>query len=185
MTDKLCECGCGNPSGFYKNDNSVYGQTAGAPRRFIPHHHQRGYRHHKWNGGESVTGDGYKEVRMPGHHRVSSRGYVKEHIAIAEQALGHPLPDDAVVHHGDGTRSNNGCLVICENQSFHLLLHQRMRAYAATGKVSSVKCSHCQKWGMTGEGEMRTKKSGRSYHLSCNATYEDSRRRKESESCQS
>jgi hypothetical protein len=82
---------------------------------------------------------------------------------------------------GDNRNRN---LVICHDQAYHIYLHQRMVAYATTGNANSVKCSHCQEWGMTGEAEMRTKKSGRSYHLSCNATYEDSRRRKVSESCQ-
>ena len=48
-----------------------------------------------------------------------------------------------------------------------------------TGNANSVKCSHCQQWGFTGMEDMRTKKSGRSYHLACNAHYEQTRREME------
>jgi hypothetical protein len=178
LNQKLCECGCGEPSGVYPKSNVTLGQVKGEPRRFVPHHHQRMANHHKWNGGRSMA-DGYVETRAVGHARSSKRGYVKEHILKAEQALGHALPDVAVVHHADENRAHNENrnLVICQDQAYHLLLHQRKRAYEATGNPNAVKCHHCETWGMTGEGEMRTKKSGRSYHLSCNALYELGRRK--------
>lgn len=49
------------------------------------------------------------------------------HILLAEQALGRSLPDGAEVHHLDGERGNNekGNLVICQNRSYHKLLHSR------------------------------------------------------------
>lgn len=179
LPDMLCECGCGEPAGVYLRTNVVYGQIADEPRRFIPHHHQRAARHHKWNGGKR-NADGYVEVRR-------GSGYKKEHIVIAENALGHPLPASAIVHHVNEKRSDNHNrnLVICHNQAYHLLLHQRMRARAATGNAHSVKCSHCNKWGTTGVDGMRTKKSGRSYHLPCNTSYEEARRRKDGAACQS
>jgi len=153
---KLCECGCGEFSGVYLRTNSVYGQVKGAPRRFIPHHHQRWERHNKWNGGISVTSEGYIDKRYVDHPRSSYRGYVREHILIAEQALGRPLPSGAVVHHADEDRGNNknANLVICEDHTYHMLIHKRKRAYEATGNATSVKCSHCQRWGMTGVGDM-------------------------------
>jgi len=86
----------------------------------------------------------------------------------------------AVVHHADEDRGNNknANLVICEDHTYHMLIHKRKRAYEATGNATSVKCSHCQRWGMTGVGDMRTKANGRSYHKICNAIYEDARRKK-------
>ncbi len=54
----------------------------------------------------------------------------------AEQALGHPLPPSAVVHHHtyDGDRSQ---LVICQDRAYHALLHQRMRARGLKPKGES------------------------------------------------
>lgn len=180
LGQKMCECGCGQPSGFYSNTNLTYGQVKGDPRRFIPHHHQRNSNHHKWNGGVSISRDGYIHRRFVDHPRSSRRGYVREHILKSEQALGKSLPTGSVVHHVDGDRKNNenSNLVICQDQSYHLLIHQRMRAYKATGNPESVKCSHCQQWGVAGIGGMRTKASGRSYHQACNATYENNRKKK-------
>ena len=77
-----------------------------------------------------------RRAKSPGHISVNIRGYkvirrngksVFEHIAIAERALGKPLPPKAVVHHVDGNPSNNAPsnLVICPSQEYHLQLHSR------------------------------------------------------------
>lgn len=38
MLMKLCDCGCGRPSGIYKQTDRSQGQVTGEPRRFIPGH---------------------------------------------------------------------------------------------------------------------------------------------------
>lgn len=60
--------------------------------------------------------------------------YKREHVVIAERALGHPLPKGATVHHVDENKSNNANtnLVICENNSYHKYLH-RLQAVANAG----------------------------------------------------
>lgn len=65
-------------------------------------------------------GNGYRGVW------IRSGRYRPEHVAVAEKALGHPLPDGAVVHHvNENTTDNrNGNLVICENNSYHRFLHR-------------------------------------------------------------
>lgn len=70
------------------------------------------------------------------------------HARIAESVLGKPLPPSAVVHHVDGTRRNNAHsnLVICQDQSYHFLLHQRTSALKATGNVNARCCKYCKQW---------------------------------------
>ena len=66
------------------------------------------------------------------------------HRARAEAALGHGLPPRAVVHHADGTRSDDGPLVICQNQAYHLELHRKMRIQALGGNPWTQRiCAHC------------------------------------------
>lgn len=87
-----------------------------------------------WKGGRKQHVKGYVFVHKPGHPRISKQagrsGYVFEHILVAEAALGKFLPPGAVIHHVNGVKSDNrpSNLVICENQSYHLLLHARAKA---------------------------------------------------------
>lgn len=76
---------------------------------------------------------------------VRNRG---EHRIVAEKALGKPLPDGAVVHHIDGDRSNNANtnLVICQDNAYHTILHNRQRAYEATGNANAARCPQCRWW---------------------------------------
>lgn len=96
----------------------------------------------------SVSGNGYVYVHDHTHPKADERGRVYEHIVVAEQALGKLLPASAIVHHVDGTRSNNakGNLVICEDQEYHMLLHRRQRALAACGDAEKFRCRHCGCW---------------------------------------
>jgi hypothetical protein len=82
----------------------------------------------KQPGDRVLTPDGYVLVYTPGHPRAH-RGYVLEHVLVAERALGKYLPPRAVVHHVNEQRPDNRPtnLVVCENQAYHLLLHARAR----------------------------------------------------------
>jgi hypothetical protein len=70
------------------------------------------------------------------------------HVLIAEKALKKELPVGAVVHHanGDFTDNSNENLVICPSQSYHLLIHQRLDAYKASGNPAYRKCTVCKKY---------------------------------------
>jgi hypothetical protein len=85
-----------------------------------------------WRGGRHLNKDGYIMVRHPDHPRANPAGYVREHIIIAESALGKPLPEGAIVHHinEDKTDNRNHNLVICEGNGYHQFLHERMRVIA-------------------------------------------------------
>jgi hypothetical protein len=82
---------------------------------------------------------------------VEKQGYVRinesrEHVLIAEKALGHKLPKGTEVHHFDLNGSNNDCtnLVICEDKSYHKLLHVRQRIATAGGDPNCDSwCTRC------------------------------------------
>jgi hypothetical protein len=69
------------------------------------------------------------------------------HIAIAEAALGKPLPDGAEVHHVNEITTDNRPenLVICENRAYHRCLHARTRVLMAGGNPDiEGLCTNCQ-----------------------------------------
>lgn len=108
----------------------------------------RGPEHPLWRGRSSVTASGYLAWRMPDHPNANRRGFVMEHVLVAARALGQPLPRGAQVHHIDGDRQNNAPsnLVICQDQAYHSLLHQRARAIAACGHATWRSCPFCHEY---------------------------------------
>jgi hypothetical protein len=104
--------------------------------------------HHLWKGGKTTNSYGYVKSMCPGHPRADRDGYVFEHILIAEKAFGGHLPEKVEVHHFDEKKSNNSNrnLVICEDHSYHRLLHCRTKSMQATGKPNLRYCSDCGEW---------------------------------------
>src|SRR6266705_3230787 len=89
----------------------------------------------------------YRYVKAPDHPGTTGSGYIREHILIAEKALGHYLPDAAEVHHidGDGANNTNSNLVICENRKYHRLLHYRQKILALGGDPNTQRfCPTCR-----------------------------------------
>ena len=139
-----CECGCGGLAPLSKITRNERGFRKGESQRFIRGHTPRGKfgeDSHHWKGGRVNEGHGYVYVTMPDHPRANQDGYVREHIPMAEKALGKPLPPEAVIHHHTPEQ-----LVICQDQAYHMLLHQRQRALKACGHVSWRKCWICKKY---------------------------------------
>lgn len=112
-----CKCGCGE---LIKEGN-----------RYINGHNGRGSNNSNWKGSRR-----YERTYAPNHPKSWSNGCVYTHILIAEKALGKPLPPDAEIHHVKGNTNNPGNLVICQNRTYHWLLHQRQRAYDACGHAN-------------------------------------------------
>lgn len=88
---------------------------------------------------------GYVNVVSRQHPKARQRR-VREHVLVAEKALGRPLPRKAKIHHVDGDRARNegGNLVVCEDQAYHSLLHYRQRIKARGGDFRTEKiCCRC------------------------------------------
>lgn len=90
------------------------------------------------NGDGWVSGCGYRT-------RTENCVTKMEHIMVAEVALGKQLPNLAVVHHVNEVKTDNRNenLVICPNQAYHRLIHQRTDAYNACGNANWRKCKRC------------------------------------------
>ena len=102
------------------------------------------------------------------------------HVVVAMLAMKKPLPKGAVVHHIDGDKKNNwSCnLVVCQNQAYHKLIHQRTDALNACGNAGWLKCKFCGKYDAPENLRIyKSKTTGRHteskniHHQSCNADY--------------
>lgn len=177
---KLCECGCGNVAPIARQTDTRKGCLKGAALRFIQGHSsrlRRGENSAHWKGGRRKHASGYIQVQRPEHPRASS-GYVFEHILIAEAVIGKTLPIQAVVHHVDGNGKNNDHrnLVVCEDQAYHLLLHQRTRAYRATGNPDARKCEYCKRYDIPANMVSKGPRTATLIHRECRSNYLKSRR---------
>jgi hypothetical protein len=126
-----CACGCGQTLDQYDPHHPY------KPRHFINRH--SGYR-----GGRYIKQSGYVVVRQRGPENRES--YEREHILIAEKALGRKLERKHPVHHHDENRANNANnnLVICADHDYHQLLHVRARILRAGGDPNIHKlCGKC------------------------------------------
>lgn len=168
MRMKPCECGCGME----------------APRRFVSGHNvPKGPLNPRWRGGKKTRGlGGYVAVMDPSHPRADQQGYVREHVVIAERAVGHVLPAAAVVHHVNSDPSDNrpSNLVVCQSQGYHLLLHRRLNALRACGNANWLICNYCHQYDaperLTIRPANRSQHGSSQHHARCRAAYVRDRR---------
>lgn len=90
---------------------------------------EKGPNHPSWRGGRYMDVHGYVMVfRSVEGAKSKWEHYVKEHVLVAEEALGRPLVEGEVVHHLDGDRANNMVhnLFVC-SQRKHRDFHQSLQ----------------------------------------------------------
>jgi len=132
-----------------------------------------------WKGGRYINHSGYVMVLSPYHNRAMENGYVREHIILAECALGRKLPPNAQVHHF-GEPYDNSKIVICENQEYHFLLHMRQKSFDECGDPNKRKCKFCKEYDFVENlHNKQCKPHGwNTYHLSCAMVYDRQRYRR-------
>lgn len=167
-----CACGCGRLTTVPTETNRKLGRIRGVPMQYVHGHNGRGHRNGRWRGGRQRHNEHYILVHRPGHNRADRHGYVREHWLIAEAAHGKPLPNQAVVHHHN--RADPRALVVCEDQSYHMLIEYRTKALRASGHANWRKCQFCKRW--DDQANLYTRPPGKSgstsYHRACRRTYE-------------
>lgn len=118
-------------------------------RSFCNRHYLKFKKHGDPLKGKSKVKDGDGCLRSDGYVIYQCENVkTLAHVLVATKALGKPLPKSAVVHHVDENPSNNDPqnLVICPNQAYHMLIHQRMRAMAACGDPNWLRCVICKQY---------------------------------------
>ena len=104
---------------------------------------------------------GYKKISVNGEN-------IREHILVAERALGKKLPKGSVIHHVNEIKTDNRGenLVICPNEAYHQILHRRQRALNESGNANKRQCTFCKKWDLEPEININ-KANSSSFHNSC------------------
>lgn len=103
-------------------------------RGFVVEQRASGAAHGSWNGGLTVTQDGYVKEKValsdPFRSMGGAKGYVPQHRLVMARALGRALDRSETVHHINGNRSDNRIQNLQLRRGKH-------------GKGSCFVCSEC------------------------------------------
>lgn len=81
-----------------------------------------------WKGGNKKNYKGYILRLEPNHHRADVGGYVMEHIYIFEKYTGISIPDNCVIHHLNGNKSDNRIENLClMERGAHTIYHHKRK----------------------------------------------------------
>jgi hypothetical protein len=138
---KLCECGCGEPTRFYK----------GKYKQFIHNHHKRGCLNNWWKGGESIDEDGYVLVLNKTHPYRNNRNQVRKHRLVMEEYLTKLngiityINPNLQVHHIDhNVRNNEVYNLQIIGKGSHTRIHNLQREYKKKDMSDRI-CLRCNK----------------------------------------
>lgn len=105
---------------------------------------ERARRCSDYRGGRQVTPSGYVRIFVgKGHHLANTKGFAYEHRLVAEQTLGRRLTRSEIVHHVNGSKTDNRPenLVIM-SQSEHVRLHKpHISRWGETPRRSTLRAS--------------------------------------------
>ena len=79
---------------------------------------------------------------VPGHPNATPSGNIRDYRLYASGVLGREIPPGVVVHHHEPTNE----FVICQDDTYHKLLHMRIRSFEATGDPHKRKCVYCKNY---------------------------------------
>jgi len=171
----LCNCGCNSKTKNAPRTDRCKGWIKGYPMNYLKGHQCRnkfGQNSSRWKGGIWRSVDKGKMVYLGPHLRVQ-----KESILLAQKVLGTRLPPKTIVHHHKG-KHDNSILIICQNQAYHLFLHQRIRAFRVCGNAKWRKCQYCKHYDKPENLIIYPqKKSTSAYHRDCRNKYKMEQRK--------
>jgi hypothetical protein len=106
---------------------------------------QAGPKNPNWKGGRTVASHGYVLIKRAGHPRADCRGYVYEHILVAEQKLGRPILPTEQVHHKNHNRSDNRPenLEVKASVALHALEHRKRTDLRIPGQPNPLVSCEC------------------------------------------
>jgi DNA-binding CsgD family transcriptional regulator len=71
------------------------------------HLRRAGIQTDRFHKGHITTWHGYVKRKASEHARADRKGYVHEHVLVAEQAIGRTLEPGEIVHHINGDKADN------------------------------------------------------------------------------
>lgn len=106
---------------------------------------QKGAKNSNWKGGRTVASNGYVLVKRPEHLRADCRGYVYEHILVAEQAIGRPILPTEQVHHKNHIKTDNrpNNLEVKASRAHHAAEHRKRDDLRAVGEANPTVPCEC------------------------------------------